>query len=122
MRIDPLVCWGCSNWFIPKTKHKTKFCCGACKQQYHLIKTGKKTREKNLSLEWHSKVEGRDIWTRCTGFCKHNNHPTCIECVFNKEFEEYKILIKKYGVDKNGKNESEWLDTDYKVSLPGHQK
>lgn len=113
MRVTPLICWSCSTWFQPKTKRKTKFCCGACRSQHAL---GNKHGYKALvQLYWKDEEEAKEIDESLSQYCDKKN-PGCVECLFEKNNDHYCDIVFKYGVDKFGQSAKQWLKNNHSES------
>jgi hypothetical protein len=103
MRITPLVCWSCNNWFIPKTLRKSKFCCNACRQQGFLKKA-----IPNFGFKYNNDEDLQEWRNILASNCKENK-PECVECLFDRNYELYCSEVYKRGVDKYQKSAQEWL-------------
>ena len=119
MRLSPLICWECSNWFIPKTLHKTKFCCNACKQQFHLKDKGEHLVGYDGMVQfWHEteqdRIEFEEIIRK---YCTHDKCFSCIECLFQKNYNLYCKTVAKQGRDGFGISVREWMRRGGKTNL-----
>lgn len=96
MRITPVICWDCQNWFLPKSKRKNKFCCNACRQQWYL----KGHKEPNLSFNYKGMPQVQE----------HLEHYDFNLAVWmDKDYSNYCLMVFKWGKDIYGKSAEEWL-------------
>jgi hypothetical protein len=109
MRINPLLCWECESWFVPKTLHRTKFCCNACKQQFHLKESNSDGFKRATLFYTTDDNAMKEILDCCGSNCNCGNGQRCAECLFTNNFNRYKELVKEYGKDSDGRTMDEWL-------------
>jgi len=110
MRITPLICWTCSNWFLPKTNRKNKFCSNACRQSHYLQKKdcGYQDCESLVQLHYENTQDNFKIVNQLKQYCDHSENP-CVECMFDKNYNEYCIMVYERGRDKFNASAREWL-------------
>jgi hypothetical protein len=104
MRVTPLICWSCNNWFLPKTKRKTKFCCNACRQANYV---NKKT-DSLVQLYWNNEDE-RDELSEClSSHCK-DGQENCVQCLFENNYDLYCDMVYQKGRDKYNQSVKRFL-------------
>ena len=113
MRITPMICWECSNWFLPKTKRRNKYCCNACRQgAYNTRKNGSASTgyECLVNFRWYEEEERLEIKNTMEKPCTHETHTSCVECLFENDYRAYSMLVYKYGRDHMGRSMKTWLN------------
>ena len=110
MRITPLICWSCSNWFLPKTKRKNKFCSNACRQAHYLKKQDCGYPENNclVQLYWCDEDDCDKLNDDLKEYCSHEVNP-CVECMFEQNYNAYCNMVFERGRDKFNMSAREWL-------------
>ena len=110
MRVTPLLCFQCGNWFQPKTKRKTKFCCNACRQANHLKKN---KIYFNVFSTLGNKVDYEALHTTLELACDNEDLTGSDRLLYilNHDYDKYCKIIYKWGVDHNGLSLNEWKAT-----------
>jgi len=133
MRVTPLICWHCSNWFQPITRRKNKYCSNACRQQGFHKNTdtmGYETDDNDITVvrfKFDNLEQHEEYRKMLLGYCDHewNTEPgyntfkerknnqrrssSCVLCFFEKNFKVYSRYVAKYGRDWDNKSMKEWL-------------
>lgn len=126
MRIKPLICWHCSNWFLPKISRPTKFCCGACRTAFH--RKDKNSRGYNSLVQFYYSDEEEhkailEVFREygCMDKCPVGNGAEtdgiCVECLFENDYKQYCKVVARYGVDEDKRGMEDWLL--FKTALEG---
>lgn len=126
MRVSPLICWECKNWFKPISKRKQRYCSGACRQQAYYTRRDRAEIDKYLTelekyphkapkksssliaLYYANKDEHERFKAYCKSYCK-DNYENCIECWFENDFDSYRIYVVKHGRDLYDRSMNDWL-------------
>ena len=121
MRIKPLICWHCSNWFIPKISRPTKFCCGACRTAFHRKDKNSRGYDGLVNFWYNDEEEHEailDVFREyaCMDKCPADNgtksdgsQGICVECLFENNYPQYVKLVAKYGIDEDKRYWQDWM-------------
>ena len=112
MRITPLICSYCRNWFLPKTMRPQRYCCNACRQQGHLhIKENPNYYQEGEPMHFNTGGDAeatKRLYDAFQSACD-KGLKNCAECLMKNDFETYRELTYLYGRDRWNKSAQEWL-------------
>lgn len=127
MRVSPLICWQCKNWFNPITRRAQKYCSDACRVDAFNDRQAELERKKSgwvkdnspapdpvhsdhsvVTFNFESKEQIQEFRETCRSHCK-DSRSGCLECWYENNFKSYRFYVAKYGRDQFDRSMDDWI-------------